>query len=58
MSTPYIHTALHKYELGEIGHQFFDMDIWCFIFIATGKSLSETLLFAEHGENMLFTKLF
>ena len=25
---------------------------------ATGKSLSEALLFAEHGENMLFTKHF
>ena len=24
---------------------------------ATGKSLSEALLFAEHGENMLFTKI-
>ena len=24
----------------------------------TGKSLSEALLFAEHGENMLFTKIF
>jgi hypothetical protein len=23
----------------------------------TGKSLSEALLFAEHGENMLFTKI-
>ena len=25
---------------------------------STGKSLSEALLFAEHGENMLCTKLF
>ena len=24
---------------------------------STGKSLSEALLFAEHGENMLFTKI-
>ena len=24
----------------------------------TGKSLSEALLFAEHGENMLYTKMF
>ena len=23
----------------------------------TGKSLSQALLFAEHGENMLFTKI-
>ena len=26
-------------------------------FHGTGKSLSEALLFAEHGENMLFTKI-
>ena len=24
---------------------------------ATGKSLSEALLFAEHGENMLYTEI-
>ena len=28
------------------------------MFHFTGKSLSEALLFAEHGENMLCTKLF
>ena len=26
-------------------------------YISTGKSLSEALLFAEHGENMLCTKI-
>ena len=28
----------------------------CYV-TGTGKSLSEALLFAEHGENMLFTKV-
>ena len=41
-------------------------EIWVFVIcpvniqgksILTGKSLSEALLFAEHGENMLCTKI-
>ena len=27
------------------------------LYLCTGKSLSEALLFAEHGVNMLFTKI-
>ena len=30
---------------------------WIWFFTCTGKSLSEALLFAEHGENMLCTKI-
>ena len=32
-------------------------DITAVNFLVTGKSLSEALLFAEHGENMLCTKI-
>ena len=53
LHNPFFHAKSRKHRLTFIGWRATMINST----ICTGKSLSEALLFAEHGENMLWTKI-